>query len=211
MGLEDPFHGISAGQSYTYYALEMRCTHCTEHGKPDGPLLPITEESGWDVMGWDSYGCYAEPWGGKGNDYKPLFKEAHNETHDVWAKTGRHGWWTRKFADLALERMQLASAEKKLTYTDGRGNVLSVSQYAFRIIKVTVSKTVEVVDPEIVLPPNIAAADPLPEHLIEFYAFETIGVAEYNPLRRGLVLEPGPTIPLTSGEERKVVPLTANP
>jgi len=220
MGLEDPFHGIAAGQSYTYYTLEMKCTHQTEHGKACGPLIPIGElkdpdgepkKSGWGAMSWDNWGSMAEPWGGRGgNDWKPLYKEAHDETHDVWSCTGRHGWWTRKYADLAMGRMQKASAEHKMVYKDGYSNIVAVKQFDFRVVKITVSKTVEVMDPVIILPPNVAAADPLPEHLVEFYAFETVGYG-LDHLRRGLVLDPGPTIPLTSGEEGKVVPLTANP
>ena len=151
--IEGPFHCISEGE-FTYFTIQMMRTHMSPHNKPEEPLLPISqivdssgrpEESHWGTISWDNYGSIAEPWAGSGNDYKPIFKTAHDETHDVWSKTGRHGWWTLKYAVLALKRMKKASEDGKMNWKDNCNRVTQAVRHDFRLVKVTVAKKVELV------------------------------------------------------------------
>lgn len=146
MTIESPFKTIELG-SHTYYAIQSRVTHLSPWCKPDGPLEHV--ETGGDWGGGPSSGDgYAEPWAGSGNDYKPKYKKSHDEKHDVWAKTGGTGWWTLKYAVLAMRRLQKASAEGKLNYKDSYNKETQAVRYEFRIIKVSVSKKVEHVSTE---------------------------------------------------------------
>lgn len=158
MTIESPFKTIEDG-SYTYYAIQSRVTHLSPWCEPDGPLEHVSKlkdcfgrpylETGGDWSGGPSNGdCYAEPWEGSGNDYKPKYKESHDEKHDVWAKTGGTGWWTLNYAVLAMRRLQKASAEGKLNYKDGYNKETQAVRYEFRIIKISVSKKVEHVSTE---------------------------------------------------------------
>lgn len=157
MGVENVFHGIAANQRYTYYTLEVKKTHETKWGFPDGELFPIAEltdgfgkqmTAGWGVASWDNLGYVIEPWAGPGNSYKPVFKESHDETHAVWSATGRNGWWTYAYAEAGAKRLREASAALKLDSRDGYNKVLARKKYDVRIVRVTVAKVVEVVEPE---------------------------------------------------------------
>jgi hypothetical protein len=129
--------------TFTYYTLQHRRTHESPWLKPRGKLKPVKELDDWSFSSWDVFGGTAEPWVGTGNNYKPQFKEAHDETHSVWACTGRHGWWSLKYAVKGLRRVQAAQARGKF---DSRGTYGSHNQalrYEFRLVKVTVSKVTE--------------------------------------------------------------------
>lgn len=128
--------------TFTYFTLQHRLTHQTEHCKPHGTLKPLKNQK-WSYSSWDSFGCFAEPWAGSGNNWKPQFKESSDETHDCWSKTGAHGWWTMKYGVMAVLRLRKASEEGKLNYKDGYNNETRGCRYDFKIVKVTVSKKVE--------------------------------------------------------------------
>jgi len=93
---------------------------------------------------WDSFGHVAEPWIGTGNDFKPQFKKAHDETHDVWSKTGNRGWWSIAYAMKGLYRVRKGSEEGKFDSRDGYNKLCQGKRYEFQIVKVTVSRKVEI-------------------------------------------------------------------
>lgn len=133
--------------TFTYYTLQHRTTHKSPWLKPDGPLEPV-EEKEWSFSSWDFFGGVAEPWHGTGNDWRPKFKEAHDETHSVWANTGCHGWWSLKFAVKGLKRVRKADAKGKFDCFDGYRHHEQAVRHEFRLVKVTVSKKTEEVSAE---------------------------------------------------------------
>jgi len=150
MTIECPFKPLEEG-AYTYYAIQSRVTHLSPHNKPDKPLEHVSKledgfgrpyETGGEWGGGPSSGDYvAEPWVGD----KPKYKKSHDEKHDVWAKTGGSGWWTLKYAVNAMRRLNKGSEEGKLNYKDGYNKVTQAVRYEFRIVKISVSKKVELV------------------------------------------------------------------
>ena len=136
-----------------YYSIQSRLTHLSPHNEPDEPLELVIELK--DSFGnsysrkWSSClsGAYfvAEPWIKSGNDYKPKYKKSHDEKDEVWCKTGGCGWWTLRYAALAMLRLNRGSAEGKLNYRDGYDNVTQSVRYEFRIIKISVSTKIEAV------------------------------------------------------------------
>lgn len=153
MTIEFPFKTLEDG-AYTYYAIQSRVTHLSPHNKPNEPLehvsnvldgygRPYLERGGDWASGIGN--CYAEPWVGGGNDFRPKYKESHDEKHDVWSKTGGSGWWTLKYAVLAMQRLRKASEEGDLNYKDSYNKITQAVRYEFRIIKISVSKKVELV------------------------------------------------------------------
>ena len=148
MTIEEPFKTLEDG-AYTYYAIQSRVTHLSPHNKPEAPLVSVEKLD--DGFGrpysreWHGMvGEYiAEPWEGSGNDYKPKHRKSHDEKHSVWAKTGGSGWWTLKYAVLAMRRLSKGSQAGKLNYKDGYNKVTQAVRYEFRIVKISVSKKVE--------------------------------------------------------------------
>ena len=129
---------------YTYYTLQHRRTHESPWLKPKGKLKDVRQEhQEWNFSSWDVFGGTAEPWHGSGNDYKPKYRKAHDETHDVWACTGRHGWWSLKYAVKGLKRVQEAQAKGKFDSYDGYRHHNQALRYEFRLVKVTLSKKTE--------------------------------------------------------------------
>ena len=63
----------------------------------------------------------------------------------MWAKTGGSGWWTLKYAVLAMRRLSKGSQAGKLNYKDGYNKVTQAVRYEFRIVKISVSKKVELI------------------------------------------------------------------
>ncbi len=150
MTIEEPFKPLEEGK-FTYFAIRSRVTHLSEHNEPNGPLRPVSEcEDGFGrpyKAEWlGMVGEYtAEPWAGSGNNYKPKYKNSHDELHSVWAKTGGCGWWTLRYAVLAMRRLVKGSEAGKLDY-DHQGKKTQAVRYEFRIVKITVSKLVELVN-----------------------------------------------------------------
>lgn len=148
MKIEHEFKSLEEGE-YTYYTIQSRVTHLSPHNKPDEPLSHVSSvldgfgrpylETGGD---WnDGFADHiAEPWSKGGT---PKYKKSHDETHDVWAKTGGSGWWTLRYAVLAMNRLIRASDDGRLNYKDGYNNITRAVRYEFRIIKVFVSKRVD--------------------------------------------------------------------
>jgi hypothetical protein len=127
---------------HVFYQLQHRKTHESPWLKPKGKLKPV-ENRDWAFSSWDYFGGKAEPWAGRGNGYKPKYPEAHEETHEVWARTGYHGWWTLEYALKALARVTKAQAEGAF---DSRGSYKEHCQalrYEFRIVKVSIEYSVE--------------------------------------------------------------------
>ncbi len=140
--VEDTFHSITPG-GYTYFTVQSRITHQTPYGNPDGELVPELDVDSWGDISWDAYGTIAEPWAGKGNDWKPVFRTAHNETYSVWSATGRRGWWTLHYAALAFVRMCEADKNDKCNWHTFEGKLRTRLRREYRIVQVTVSKRVE--------------------------------------------------------------------
>lgn len=138
--------------SYKYFAIQHRKTHESPWLKPEEPLVPVDQKSDtWSFSSWDYFGGYAEPWGGKGNDWKPLYLKSYNETHDVWSKTGTHGWWSLKYAIEGIKRLKQASCSGKLNSTDSYGKVTQAVRFDFRIVVVEVSRKVSELNMDTVL------------------------------------------------------------
>jgi hypothetical protein len=151
MTIEDQFKKLEEG-AFEYFSIEHRRSHLSPWNKPNEPLTPV--EDLLDSFGkpesteWDSgviKDLVAEPWIGTGNNYKPKYKFSHDEKHSVWAQTGGCGWWTLKYAVLAVRRLRKASKLGKLNYADGYGKVTQAVRYEFRVVKISVSKKVELV------------------------------------------------------------------
>jgi hypothetical protein len=149
MTIEDQFHSLSVGD-FTYYAIQSRLTHKSGHNKPDGPLIPVAEivdEDGtpYKPPGWGGVSEWiAEPWAGTGNNWKPQYRESYEETRAVQSATGRFGWWSLKYAVQGFYRMQDASAAGQMNYKH-EGKDIEAVRYEFRIVKVHVTKQVDLV------------------------------------------------------------------
>jgi hypothetical protein len=128
--------------TFTYYTLQHRRTHTSPWLKPQDKLKSVKDKE-WDFSNWDVFGLTAEPWHGKGNDWRPKFKKAHNETRDCWANTGHSGWWTLKFAVRGLRRVRKADAKGKFDSRSGYGHHEQAVRHEFRLVKITVSQTTE--------------------------------------------------------------------
>lgn len=150
MTIDEPFKPLSEG-TFTYFTIQSKVTHLSPHNEPDAGLIPAKDvidgfgkpyKSKWGGM---IHEYIAEPWDGSGNDYKPKYKASSDEKHDVWAKTGGCGWWSLKYAVAAMRRLQKASENGDLNYKDSYNKVYRAVRYEFRVIKINVSKSVEVV------------------------------------------------------------------
>jgi|APSaa5957512535_1039671.scaffolds.fasta_scaffold227109_1 hypothetical protein len=133
---------------FVYYTMQHRRTHESPWLKPKGKLMPVTDDKEWSFSSWDVFGGTAEPWHGKGNDFRPKYKDAHDETHEVWANTSHHGWWSLAYAVKGLRRLQKAQAKGKFDSRDGYGHHNQALRYEFRLVKMTKSQTTEEVSTE---------------------------------------------------------------
>jgi len=130
--------------TFTFYALQHRRTHESSWGKPEGKLKKIKKKDKWAFSSWDYFGATAEPWYGRGNDWRPKHRKSQNETHEVWSNTGGcHGWWTFKYAVRALERVRKAGAKGKFDSRDNYDKPMRAVRHEFRLVKVTMSKKTE--------------------------------------------------------------------
>lgn len=127
---------------YTYYTIQFRYTHQSEWLKPEGPLEPYETE--WMMTGSDGFGKGLDPWEGRGNDYKPKFRESHEERRAVRFATGSGGWWTLKFAADAITRVRLLDMEGVFDPTDTRGEKTRAIRRQYRVIKVHVTQETEI-------------------------------------------------------------------
>lgn len=142
--------------TYIYYTLQHRRTHQSPWLKPKGTLRKV-HDSDWSYSSWEHFGSQAEPWHGTGNAYRPKYLISHDETHDVWEKTGRHGWWTLTYAIQGLRRVQKAQTKGKFDSYDGYGHHNQALRYEFRIVKVTITKETEIINDQ-----TIAEIEKLP-------------------------------------------------
>ena len=127
--------------SNIYYRLQHKLIAKTEHNDPNGPLIP--QENDWAFSCHDYFGRIAEPWAGTGNDYKPMFRDSHDETHDVWSRTGQHGWWTLDYALAALSRLIIENDKHAFINKGPYGETVNRCKYKFRIVKVELSYNYE--------------------------------------------------------------------
>jgi len=132
---------------FTFYTLQYRTTHKSPWLEPDGKLKPLKKEE-WRLCSWDVFGRTAEPWDGKGNNYKPKHRKSYDETHAVWSCTSYHGWWSLKYAVNGLMRVREADTKGRFDSRDGYGKLHQAVRHEFRIVKITVSKKTEVVSCE---------------------------------------------------------------
>ena len=127
--------------SYKYYTIQHRRTHESPWLQPDGPFEQVSYD-GWSFSSWDHFGWIAEPWHGTGNDWRPKHKKSHDETHDVWSKTGSRGWWTLEYAMAAFHRLMKANDEGAFNSKDGYNKVCQALRFEFRIVVVETSRKV---------------------------------------------------------------------
>jgi hypothetical protein len=127
--------------NFTYYTFQHRYTHKSPWLNPQGKLKKVFDQE-WHNSNWDVFGKVAEPW----NNYKPKYPISHKETYEVYCSVGRHGWWSLKYAEKALKRLQKAQSKGRLDYKDGYNNVCQTIRYEFRIVKITVSKYTEIIE-----------------------------------------------------------------
>lgn len=144
--------------TFTFYTLQHRTTHRSPWLKPNEPL-ELVEDHGWSFSSWDVFGGTAEPWHGSGNDYRPKYRVAHDETHSVWANTGWHGWWSLEYAVKGLRRVRAADAKGKFDVRDRYRHHEQAVRHEFRLVKVTVSKKTEVLTPEEVMEALVPAEE----------------------------------------------------
>ncbi len=127
---------------FTFYTLQHRRTHLSPWLKPEGKLSSTKDKKDkeWAFSGWD---IFAEPWHGIGNNWRPKYKKAHNETCEVRANTGYNGWWNLEYAVKGLRRVQKADTQGKFDYRDGYNNLTQAVRHEFRLVKVVISKQTE--------------------------------------------------------------------
>ena len=134
--------------NFIYYTLQHRRTHESPWLEPEEPLVP-TKDKEWSFSSWDVFGRTAEPWHGKGNDYRPKHDKSHDETYSVWTNTGHNGWWSLKYAVKGLRRLQKAQAKGKFDSRELDGsNHNQALRYEFRLVKMTVGQMTEEVSTE---------------------------------------------------------------
>ena len=129
---------------FEYYVIQHKKTHESPWLKTKEPLVKVRHD--WAFSSWEYFGFIAEPWTGSGNDWKPKHKKSHDETYDVWNKTDERGWWTLKFAEKAVRRLEKAQKSGKFDTKGPYGKKHQVCRYKFRIVKKIVSHNVEVVE-----------------------------------------------------------------
>jgi len=147
--------------NFTFYVLQHRKTHESPWLEPEGELQPVEERS-WVNSSWDYFGGTAEPWEKPEHgpwDWEPKYKESHAEIRDVMDKTGRHGWWSHKYALCGLARVRKGDEEGKFDSRDGYNKLRQAVRHEFRLAKITVSKKTEIV--------GIRAAEKLKKILID--------------------------------------------
>lgn len=127
--------------TYTFYTIQSRITAKSPWCKPEEPLVKEPEGKDWSFIG-AAFIDAGEPWSGTGNNYKPKYRVPHNEVRDVWSCTGYEGWWTLRYAELAIKRLRRADKQGAFDCKDTYKKVEQAIRHAFRIVKVTVSKAV---------------------------------------------------------------------
>jgi hypothetical protein len=128
---------------YTYYTIQHRKTHQTEWLKPDDELKPVEKKDHWSMSCFDWMGFKAQPWAGKGNDWKPIDKKAHDQISSVRSMTGSKGWWDLEYAMKALARLMKASEEGEFVITDTYGKPHQAQRFEFRIVRVRWFKKID--------------------------------------------------------------------
>lgn len=128
--------------THIYYTIQLRRSHESPWLQLHEPLQPIIKRE-WSFISWDHFGWAAEPWTGGGNDHKPQFPDSHKQTHNVWANTGCHGWWSADYALAALKRLKAKNEMGAFNSKDGYGAPLQAVRYEFKIVKVILSRKVE--------------------------------------------------------------------
>lgn len=130
---------------YTFYAIQHRLMYRSKWRQLD--VGEEVKDKSWCYSSHDAFGAAFNPWRGKGNDAKPAFRASSDECHDVWATTGRHGWWSLRYAIEAMERVQRMDEEGCYDSHDNykRDMKLAIRRHQFRVVKVTVAKTTRVV------------------------------------------------------------------
>jgi len=132
---------------YKYYTIQLRKKAENTWCEEESPIIEIPESQreDWGTFSWDTFGHTAEPWHGQGNDYRPKYNKSHDETHEVWCAVGYRGWWSLKYAEKALKRLETANVLGKFDTLDGYRNLCRKVRYEFRIVKIKVSKKTKVI------------------------------------------------------------------
>lgn len=111
--------------TWVFYVLEHRLTARTKWPKPDTPLRKVKVRE-WDLSSKDFFG--------------------QNTDHGVWSVTGYHGWWNLDDAKASLTRVRLRSEAGAFDVKDPFSHrVCQRQRHEFRIAKMTITKTTEVV------------------------------------------------------------------
>jgi hypothetical protein len=123
---------------YTFYTFQQRTVAKSLWSDPNGPLFP-TGSQVWAGLSWDYFG----------NAINPLVRTRYNdyiypyhggkEPHDVWSKTGAHGYWTRAFAVEALKRLRAADLKGEFDSRDTYRKLNQAVRHEFRLVEITKS------------------------------------------------------------------------
>ena len=108
---------------HVYFEIKGRKTHDSKSHDSGAKLLPVdpAEYEKDEFDGWhgpcNTWSQGLDPWRGKGNDWKPVNREAHDEISSVSFYTGcPTGWWSLKFAKAAIKRLRRRDTEGKHNY-----------------------------------------------------------------------------------------------
>lgn len=128
---------------FEFYTMQCRTVSKSPWLKPNDPLVPEKKDKVWFNPSWDVFGGSFEPWHGKGNDYRPKYRRSYEQTHDIWAKIGYHGWYDMKYALRALAQARKDDDAGKFDSRDGYGHHNQAVRHEFRVVKITLSKKTE--------------------------------------------------------------------
>jgi hypothetical protein len=134
--------------TFTYFTVQHRTTHKNDWLKPKSLLKPVKEKDEWSFSSFDHFGPSFNPHIGTGNDWRAEDKKASDEIYNVWCNTSHHGWWSLKYAILALCRVRKDDANGEYDTRDTYRHYCQSVRHEYRIVKLTVSKQTEVVSCE---------------------------------------------------------------
>ena len=132
---------------FTYYTIQCKRVAESPWLKPKEPLVPIKDKE-WAFASFDHFSFDPHKWEkteSGGVDWKALCQEASDELHDVWSKTGNHGWWNLKYAIAALKKVRKDDANGKYDTRSTYGEHCAAIRHKFRIVKQTVYQKTEII------------------------------------------------------------------
>jgi len=123
---------------YVFYYIEWQVTHKSKWLKPNSPLKPVNDKE-WRRVGRDSWGQSIDPWT-KSWPSRLKNQKASNEMFDLRMSVEYDGWYTKKFAEQALKRLERDDKKGIYDYFDGYGKHCQQVRHRFRIVRVMMAK-----------------------------------------------------------------------